>query len=128
MLKRFLVIITLSLLLTGCYTTGNKQLAKMDANQIDSVIVKGQTTKAQVRSILGAPTNVDLNSNGDEQWTYSYSKSTVQARNFIPIVGSLKSGTNDQNTQLVVLFNNEDIVANYALNESQGQTTAGLLG
>ncbi len=51
----------------GCATTG----AKVDSNQV-SKIVQGQTTKEEVRNLLGKPITVSRNGTGAETWVYSY--------------------------------------------------------
>lgn len=125
-LKIFAAIFGLALLV-GCASTGNQQLANTNASSVNQNIVDGQTTKAQVEALLGAPDNIDFNHANNEKWTYEYKKSEAKGSNFIPVVNIFAQGTNDTKKTLVVVFNKNGVVQNHAYSESRGETKTGIV-
>lgn len=81
-----------------------------------------------MRAALGDPTSVDIDTNGNEKWTYQHVKSTAKAESFIPVVNWFVQGTNDKTKTLVIVFDNRNVVVKKAFSEGKGETRVGLLG
>lgn len=114
--------------ISGCASTGNKELSKMETHSLSETFVKGKTTSAEVRSQFGEPSDIDFDSTGRQKWTYSHTKSTSKVSNFIPIVSLFKSGSNDLTKKVVIIFDKEDKIADYMATQSKGETKIGILG
>lgn len=116
-----------ALLVSGCAVkAGNETLGKMEKGHIDSKIVKGQTSKEDIKSIMGDPDRTDFDNNGNEKWVYAHVRKDAKLTNYIPIVDIFVKGTNDTTKTLVVLFNDNGTVKNYIASEAKGETKGGL--
>lgn len=92
--------------LAGC-ASGSSEVMKQNSDSVASKIIRGKTTKSQVRAEFGEPTSVS-NSPDGETWSYVGTKSNISA--FIPFYSSGESvGVNS----LEVTFNRAGIVKNY---------------
>lgn len=112
---------------SGCAgKSGNEQLGKMSKGQVDQQIVKGKSTKEDVKALVGDPQNTDFDQNGNEKWVYAFARSSQKAVNYIPVANWFVRGTNDTKKTLVVLFDDKGIVKNYIASESEGETKGGL--
>ena len=56
--------------LSGCLATPAYQLKDVTYQDVESALIKGRTTKAQVQEKFGRPTSKS-NFNGQEMWTYN---------------------------------------------------------
>lgn len=116
------------LLITGCgASTGNQKLAKLSTDQVSALFVKGQTTSQEVRARLGEPEDVDIDIKGNKKWLYSHKKSNLKAIGYIPYVNLISSGTDDVTKKLVIRFDKQDRVAEYAITSSKGESKWGLV-
>ena len=84
---------------------------------INQKIVKGVTTKAQVKAAFGEPSSTTSTAPGREEWTYNMSSSADGAMN-IPVLGALFGGTAKSKT-LAVDFDRRGVVSTYSLKEEQ---------
>jgi hypothetical protein len=99
--------------------TGQKQLS--DPTKI-SQIQKGVSTKANIKAAFGDPEGIDFEANGDEVWTYSYSKSSINPANLIPVVDIVHHADPMQFVALTVSFDNRGLVKAYSVqNHKYGQ-------
>lgn len=120
--------VAVALGVTGCAVkTGNETLGKMEKSQIDSQIVKGKSTKADVKSMMGDPDRTDFDNNGNEKWTYTHIRKDAKAISYVPVANWFVSGTNDTTKTFVVLFTDEGLVKNYIVSDAKGETKGGLL-
>jgi outer membrane protein assembly factor BamE (lipoprotein component of BamABCDE complex) len=118
----FLVsVATATLVLPGCGTTSG---VKVEASDL-SFITKGKTTKAQLVEHLGEPTQRTTNSKGDDIYSWSYSKSTIDAKSFIPFAGFVLGGGTTKSQELEVRLNKKGIVSDYQFSDG---TTSNKLG
>lgn len=117
-------------LLAGCATnTGHQFLAKMSNEEISSKLVPNQTSKKQVQAMFGDPEDIDIdvtNSSGGEVWTYKYLRSEAKGVNYVPLVSSFYSGTNDNIRKLRIKFNANDLVEKFAFSSSKGESKWGM--
>jgi outer membrane protein assembly factor BamE (lipoprotein component of BamABCDE complex) len=95
------------LLLCGCATVGNKQIA--DTGTV-AKIEEGKTTKAEVKTLVGEPTKVDFRGDNTEVWKYVYTRGQVRPATFIPVVGWFAGGVDQTGSTLTILFNKNGIV------------------
>ena len=111
--------------LTGCVTSGNPQLRSETNTRIQQQIQQGTTTEFQVRAALGEPQWKTFTADGNEVWTYRYSRSTPRARDFIPIVSLFSRVRDVKSKELVILFQT-GVVSKYDLHEAQSVWRAGI--
>lgn len=120
-------LVTLTVLTSGCAVkTGNESLGKLEKTEVDAGIIKGKTTKSQVKTMLGDPDKTDFDNNSLEKWTYIHVRKDAKAINYIPVANWFVGGTNDTTKTLVVLFDEDGVVKNYINSDAQGETKAGL--
>ena len=125
-MKKILLIAICIFGVAGCASSGNKALAKEDAQSVQSKIQKGTTTKADVNKAFGKPTSVTSSSDGKETWVYSLSNVKIHGSSFIPFYGLFKNGSDINVKQLIVTYNG-DVVENYTMNETNTTTQSGLV-
>jgi outer membrane protein assembly factor BamE (lipoprotein component of BamABCDE complex) len=114
--------------MTGCAVkAGNETLGKMDKSQIEHSIVKGKSTKSDVKSLFGDPDKTDFDNNGNEKWTYTHVRKDAKAVNYIPVANWFVAGTNDTTKSLIVLFSDNGVVKNFINSDAKGETKGGLL-
>jgi len=98
------------LLLAACTTTNLEAGRDFDADTFAVRVVRGQTTRDQVRSWLGEPssTGVVVETNGDrfEEWTYFFAQ------------GALSSLSATRLKTLQVKIDSQGIVRGYDLSQS----------
>lgn len=117
-----------ALVISGCAVkTGNETLGKMEKSQIEGGIVKGKSTKTDVKAMLGDPDKTDFDNNSLEKWTYIHVRRDAKAVNYVPVVNWFVAGTNDTTKTLVVLFDDNGIVKNFINSDAKGETKGGLL-
>jgi len=126
MLKSHVTPFAAILLLAGCATAGNDAIKGATLESVSAQLIRGQTTKDQVRAKYGQPTSITLNDAGSEQWTYDYARMSATPANFIPIVSMVANQTNVDKTTMVVLFDTSGIVKNFTVSQSQSQVRRGL--
>ncbi|MFT8336676.1 MAG: hypothetical protein ABF628_10920, partial [Acetobacter orientalis] len=67
--KVFLCIAIFSCL-TACESSGNSSIEKETSNSIDTKIIDGRTTKAEIKNYFGDPEDVDYKDKNTEVWKY----------------------------------------------------------
>jgi len=130
-MKKLIIVSLLAvsaLYISGCAVkTGNETLGKMEKSQIDMQIVRGKSTKKDVKTLLGDPDKTDFDNNSLEKWTYIHVRKDVKAVNYIPVASLFVQGTNDTTKTLVVLFDDNGVVKNYINSDAKGETKGGFL-
>lgn len=123
-----LVVATIfSLAMVGCAgTAGNQKLSEQSQQSISQNIVEGKTTQAQVKSLLGEPTQLSYTDAGNEIYTYSFSRATAQGVNYIPIINLFARGFDVNTKKLVILFDKNQVVTKSTMSESQSETRGGI--
>ncbi len=124
---KFVVLIAaaISLAMTGCVSSGNKVLKDETSSSVAQKIIKGKTTKQEVRSMYGDPMETSFTDSGKEIWKYNFIKGQMKASSFIPVVSLFSSGSEGDKKELVVFFDN-DIVKNYSMSTSKVDTNTSL--
>lgn len=122
----YIGLITLTLILTGCASVGNERIRNVSQKELSSKVVKGVTTKAQVREYLGAADSTSFTDSGNEIWRYAHVKATAKPINFVPVVSIFKSGTNEEKKEIVFFFDKNGVVQNYTMSETKGESRQGI--
>lgn len=120
-----LVGLTVSLM-TGCASSGNHSIKNETQESIDSKLVKGKTTKEEVKLIFGNPGATTYNSETGEQWIYTLANTQIKGTTLIPFYGLFDGGADSQIKQLIVIFK-DGVVDKYMLSDSAIETKSGLL-
>ena len=95
-------------------------------SDLNSVLIKGQTSKASVIELFGEPSDTDILADGREKWIYSHLRKDMKFTSYIPVVNWFSSGTNDTTRKLVIILA-KDVVENFSLSTALEETKGGLL-
>lgn len=112
--------------LAGCVASGNPWLRTETGASIQQEIKQGTTTELQVRATLGEPEWKGFTDDGNEVWTYRYSRSTPRVRDFIPVVSLFSRVRDVKSKELVILFTKAGVVSRYDLHEADSVWRAGI--
>lgn len=121
-----LIAMSCMVFVAGCASSGNKVLKEETSTTVAQKIVKGKSTKADVRATYGDPMTTSFTDSGNEIWKYEFVKGHVKATNYIPIVNLFASGTTGDKKELVVFFDKDGIVKNYSMSTSKVETDTSL--
>jgi len=116
-----------SVVLSGCASVGNQQIADASPETVSAQVVKGKTTQVQVRQLYGAPMNSSFTARGNEIWEYEFSRLHSKPTNFIPYVNLVYSGAEGDKKSLVIFFDKKRIVQQYTINTSKVDVSQGLI-
>lgn len=116
------LLLCLVVCLVGCASSG-KEISTDRVAQIQ----KGVTTEAEVIQMLGTPQTKTIGSDGKVIMLYQYTKVKNRAANFVPVVGLLAGGMDMRMQMFTVIVNQQGIVENYTLNDSNTDINSGLL-
>lgn len=122
--KIFLLILVI-IGISACTTTGNQALKNETQESIAAKFQEGTTTKAEIVSALGAPTETSFTDGGLEVLRYEFTRFTPKARNFIPY-NFFSVGSDGKKKELVVLFDENNVVKKLVMNESKVETLSGI--
>ena len=115
---RWLVALGLSGLLVGCAASG----VKVSEEQAQSFKV-GSSTYNDVVAAIGAPTSTTLNADGSRIAAYSYTSIRSQPQNFIPYLGPLVAGYDNQSSSVTFTFDRSGVLT--GTTSTQGGTAVG---
>lgn len=121
-----LVLLSVALFSAGCVSQGNKVLKDETSKTVSQKIVKGKTTKDQVRATYGDPLTTSFTDSGNEIWRYEFVKGHAKASNYIPLVNLFASGSTGDKKELVVFFDKRGVVKNYSMSTSKVDTDTSL--
>ena len=111
-------LVTAAVVTTGCASGGNEVLRSQDANAVDLNIIDGKTTRSDVERIYGPPNATSFANAQTDIWIYRWARSTAKAENFIPYVGAFVGGRDVQTKELVILFNEQNVVVRHSMRDS----------
>jgi outer membrane protein assembly factor BamE (lipoprotein component of BamABCDE complex) len=113
-------------LVSGCASTGNETLRAETEASMGQKITEGKTTKAEVRAMFGSPLKTSFTNGGLEIWNFEFSNVSADAVSYIPIVSMFGGSASGKKKELVVLFDDKDVVKRYSMSESDVTTKTGL--
>ena len=102
--------------LGGC-ASGKESLAKEDASTLQQKITKGKTTRAEIQTMFGEPSEKGTK-NGRDYWMYRLQ--TASAKTFIPFAGLASGNSGTEIKDLTIEFNKAGVVSNYDLVVTKG--------
>jgi len=102
-------------MLTGC-ATGNTSISNESAASIQQKIVKGKTTKADLRAAFGEPSETGVNE-GKEFWAYQMAQSS--GKSYIPFASLVTGSSGISGKYLRISFNKKGVVESYDLTETK---------
>jgi hypothetical protein len=95
---------------------------KVSEQQAQSFRV-GTSTYTEVVAALGAPTSTTVDSNGNRTAVYSYTSIRSQPQNFIPYLGPLVAGYDNQSSVVTFAFDPRGVLT--GTTSTQGGTAVG---
>ncbi len=116
---RVITMLTLGLALTGCIAAGGSAQIKPDNV---AKLQEGVTTLAEVRAMFGDPIQTGLTSDGNREFYYQYSKTTVNPATYIPVVGSFLGSSDTDFQKLTIIFDEDDVVEHFLYDETSQET------
>ncbi len=123
-MRKVIAVVLMAAFLAGCVSSGNARLSKESEVSVQSKIQEGKTSKGEVKSYFGSPDNVSFTDGGKEIWKYSFSKTKVSGKSFIPFYGLFHNGATGTKKELTILFNG-DTVEKYTMSESAIDSKSG---
>ena len=113
----FLAVLLIMLVLPRCaseYRPLQRQVGNLTFAKVKEVIVKGQTTQAEILETFGSPNIMTKSKAGLEVWTYSRMSydSTVGFRNTWAGDSAFKASASNT-FDLIVKFDDKDVVVDY---------------
>lgn len=121
-MNRQMLAIGSALLLAGCVSAGT-QVSERQAGQFQ----KGVTTEQQVVAKLGQPTTTTLNADGTRVDTYTFTRATPNAVDFVPIVGLFAGGAHGRTTNVSFNFNKGGVLTGYKSSSSKVDVHTGIM-
>ena len=115
-----------ALTLVGCASKGNESLRKETELTIGTKLTEGQTTKADVRKMLGSPLKTSFTDGGLEISTYEFDNVTSDVINYVPVLNWLGSSASGTKKELVILFDRANVVQRFSMSESNVKVKTGL--
>lgn len=113
-------------LLAGCASVGNETLRAESEQSVRSKIVEGKTTKNEIRTMFGSPVKTTFTDGGLEIWNYEFTNVSADAISYVPIVNMFGASASGKKKELVVLFDQANIVKRYSMSESDVTQKTGL--
>lgn len=121
------ILFSLVLVSGGCAVkSGNETLGEIEKSQVEEQIIKGKSSKQDVKKFLGDPDKTDFDNNSLEKWTYTHTRKDAKFVNYVPVANWFVAGTNDTTKSLVIVFDDNGIVKNFITSGAKGETKGGL--
>lgn len=112
--------------LTGCASVGSESLRKETEGTVSQKVVQGKTTKAEVRAMFGSPTKTSFTDGGLEIWNYDFTNVSADAISYVPIVSMFGGSSSGKKKELVVMYDEKDIVKRFSMSEADIHQKTGL--
>ena len=113
-------------LIMGCASYGNQSLKDETEASVSEKIIVDVTTKAEIKSMFGSPIQTSFTDAGLEIYTYRLDDTTLDPVSYIPLVGALGGSSSGTSKQLVVLFDENDVVKKFSMTESDVSMKSGI--
>lgn len=123
---KYFAMLVLSVFLFGCSSVGNERIKEESQASIETKIIKGQTTKAQIKELFGDPIDATFHESGAEMWKYSFTKTSCNASCYFIYTAWAYNSSSGTVKNLTILFDDSGVVKNYTLSESPVESKSGL--
>ncbi len=124
--KKLSSVFILALFLAGCASSGNQTLKHESEFSVSSKVIEGETTASEIKAMFGSPYDTTYTDSGMLIWKFRLDNLKSDAVNFIPIVNLFGSSMSGTRKELVVLFDENDVVKRVNMSESDVKTKTGL--
>lgn len=122
--KATILLPILCLVLTSCSTTSGKRMLKNETTgTLQNKIFEGKTTKAEIREVWGPPNETSFTDNGSEIYRYELTELQAKAVNYVPVANWFAYGYTGTKKSLTILFDKNNVVTRYTLDQSEVNTT-----
>ena len=125
-MQKIILVLLTSLFLFSCASTGNQTLKTESEVSISSKIQEGVTTAAEIKAMFGSPYETTYTDGGLMIWKYRLDDMRSDAVNYIPVVNWFGSSMSGTRKELVVLFDDNDVVKRVNMSESDVKTKSGI--
>jgi hypothetical protein len=115
------------LILSGCASSGNQTLKNETEFTVSAKVVEGETTAAEIKAMFGSPYETTYTDSGLLIWKFRLDDLKSDAINYIPIVNWFGSSVSGARKELVILFDENDVVRRSNMSESEVKTKTGIL-
>lgn len=113
-----------ALAITGCVSSGN---ASLKGQTHETIGLKEGMTMSEVRSLVGDPFATSFTDGGLTIWNYEFLEGQMTAQSFIPIASMFSSGVKGKKKQLVILFDEQDLVKKFTMSDSDYEQKSGIV-
>ena len=94
----------------------NVQKSNLTMGVVKSKIEKGTTTQEEILKIFGSPNIITKNRTDNEVWSYNkMSVARKEGETFFVFGQKASSSTTNQSFDLIIIFNEEDVVIDYSV-------------
>ena len=121
-----IAILLFALCLGGCASVGNEKLRAESESTVSQKIVQGKTTKSEVRAMFGSPMKTSFTDGGLEIWNFEFSNVSADAVSYIPVVSMFGGTASGKKKELVVMFDQADVVKRFSMSESDVTAKTGI--
>ncbi len=123
-IRNIVVFIAALFVMASCTTTQIPQKSNLTPGVVSTTIKKGVTSKVEIVKTIGSPNIIAKNRDGEEVWTYSRQSFDSESGGFgggLLFFGGAKafSSASSNSFDLIITFNNQDIVKDYSVISSQ---------
>ena len=115
------------LILSVCASSGNQTLKNETEFTVSAKVVEGETTAAEIKAMFGSPYETTYTDSGLLIWKFRLDDLKSDAINYIPIVNWFGSSVSGARKELVILFDENDVVRRSNMSESEVKTKTGIL-
>ena len=125
-MKKIIAVMFAALFVASCASTGNQTLKTESEVSISSKVQEGVTTAPEIKAMFGSPYETTYTDGGLMIWKYRLDDMRSDAVNYIPIVNWFGSSASGTRKELVVLFDDNDVVNRVNMSESDVKTKTGI--
>ena len=125
-MQKIILVLFTSLFLVSCASTGNQTLKTESEVSISSKVQQGVTTAPEIKAMFGSPYETTYTDGGLMIWKYRLDDMRSDAVNYIPVVNWFGSSMSGTRKELVVLFDDNDVVKRVNMSESDVKTKSGI--
>jgi hypothetical protein len=126
------LLVTRTLMIAGCANVGNKSIKDVSDADVALKIEEGVTTREEVRDAFGGPMETTYTDSGLLVWKYQYDDTSALTPETVGSVlltfGLAGTKARGQRNELVVLFNEDDIVERFSMSNSDIESGTMLFG
>jgi hypothetical protein len=125
-MKGIIACVVLGVMLVSCASVGNESLRHESEATVGAKITCGVTTQTQIKQMFGSPMTTTYTDGGLMIYKYELSKMSADAVSYIPIVGWFGGSASGKKRELVVMFDENDVVKRFNMSESKVSQKTGV--